>query len=49
MQRDGQLVCDGCQQVITRATDVPPEGWAQMHNLCSNCFRALEIEAVSRG
>jgi|HubBroStandDraft_1064217.scaffolds.fasta_scaffold07693_3 hypothetical protein len=49
MIRDGQLVCDGCQKVITRITDVPAEGWEKMHNLCSSCFLALGKQSVSRG
>ena len=48
MIRDGQLVCDSCQTVITRITDVPPEGWERMHNLCSTCFVALRQKSVQR-
>jgi hypothetical protein len=48
MLRDGQLVCDSCGKVITRITDVPPEGWEKMHNLCSACFAALGKTAVAR-
>ena len=49
MIQDGQLVCDGCQKVISRITDVPATGWETMHNLCSACFLALEKKSVSRG
>jgi hypothetical protein len=49
MIRDGQLVCDACQKVISRITDVHPEGWAKMHNLCSSCFVALDKQSISRG
>jgi hypothetical protein len=49
MIRDGQLVCDSCQKVISRITEVPAEGWAKMHNLCSECFLALGMTSVSRG
>jgi len=41
MIRDGQLVCDGCQKNISRISEVPPEGWPVMHNLCSACFADL--------
>jgi hypothetical protein len=46
MIRDGQLVCDGCQKVITRISDVPAEGWDTMHNLCSACFLALWKQSI---
>jgi hypothetical protein len=49
MLRDGQLLCDSCQKVISRGPEAPPTGWESMHNLCSDCFRALEKESVSRG
>ena len=49
MIRDGQLVCDGCQKVISRITDSPAGGWEKMHNLCSECFVALEKKSISRG
>ncbi|HTT15116.1 MAG TPA: hypothetical protein VMG81_04985 [Thermoplasmata archaeon] len=39
--KDGAMVCDGCQKVITRLTVVPDEGWPRMHNLCSSCFADL--------
>ncbi|MGI0129715.1 MAG: hypothetical protein ACREDE_05955 [Thermoplasmata archaeon] len=48
MIRDGQLVCDACQKVISRITDVPAEGWEKMHNLCSGCFLELGKTSVSR-
>ncbi|MGA9839708.1 MAG: hypothetical protein WBF81_00850 [Thermoplasmata archaeon] len=48
MIRDGQMICDSCQKVITRITDVPAEGWEKMHNLCSACFLALGKESVPR-
>jgi hypothetical protein len=38
MLKDNTLVCDACQKTITRVTQVPPEGWPTMHNLCSACF-----------
>ena len=49
MLRDGQLVCDTCQKVISRVPSAPAEGWENMHNLCSACFLALEKQSVSRG
>jgi NMD protein affecting ribosome stability and mRNA decay len=48
MIRDGQMVCDSCGKVITRITEVPAEGWETMHNLCSDCFKALGKTAVAR-
>ena len=48
MIRDGQLVCDSCQKVITRITDVPAEGWDKMHNLCSACFVSLSRQSIPR-
>ncbi|HTW40221.1 MAG TPA: hypothetical protein VMF04_05130 [Thermoplasmata archaeon] len=48
MIRDGQMVCDNCQKVISRITEVPAEGWEKMHNLCSPCFSALGKTAVAR-
>ncbi len=47
MIRDGQLICDQCGKVISRITQVPPEGWERMHNLCSACFTELEKKSVS--
>lgn len=38
MLKENTLVCDRCQTSITRVTQVPPEGWPTMHNLCSPCF-----------
>ncbi len=49
MIKDSQVVCDNCQKVISRITDVPAEGWERMHNLCSECFVALGKTSVSRG
>ena len=49
MIKDGQLVCDSCQTMITRITSVPEEGWEKMHNLCSGCFLALSKTSVERG
>lgn len=49
MIRDGQILCDSCQKVISRITEVPPTGWEKMHNLCSACFRELGKTSVSRG
>jgi len=48
MLKDGQLVCDRCHKVITKITNVPPEGWEKMHNLCSDCFTAIGKTAVPR-
>ncbi|HTT72594.1 MAG TPA: hypothetical protein VMG99_00370 [Thermoplasmata archaeon] len=44
--RDGAMVCDSCQKVITRITTVPDEGWPRMHNLCSACFDALRATSI---
>lgn len=43
------MVCDGCQKVITRVTEIPTEGWPTMHNLCSACFSDLKKQAIPRG
>jgi hypothetical protein len=48
MIQDGRLVCDSCQTVITRISDVPADGWEKMHNLCSACFAALRQKSVQR-
>jgi hypothetical protein len=48
MLRDGTIVCDGCQQPITKITQAPQEGWPQMHNLCSACFDSLWKTALQR-
>ncbi len=48
MIRDGQLVCDRCQKVITRITNVPAEGWDRMHNVCSECFLAVWQKSPAR-
>jgi hypothetical protein len=48
MIRDQQLVCDSCQQVISRITFTPAPEWATMHNLCSACFVELKKQSVSR-
>jgi len=48
MLKDGQIVCDSCQKVISRITAAPAEGWERMHNLCSACFLDLERKSVSR-
>jgi len=46
--RDGAIVCDNCQKVITKITKVPEEGWPQMHNVCSTCFDALWKTGLQR-
>jgi hypothetical protein len=43
--RDQQLICDGCQTVITRITTPPDPDWA-MHNLCPACFLALWKQSI---
>jgi len=48
MIREGKMVCDACQKAITRVTEIPAEGWAKMHNLCSTCFASLKTQAVPR-
>lgn len=48
MIRDGQVVCDSCQTVITRISEVPAAGWDRMHNLCSKCFIALWQKSIQR-
>jgi hypothetical protein len=48
MIRDGTLVCDSCGKVISRISDVPAEGWAKMHNLCSECFASLYQKSIQR-
>jgi hypothetical protein len=49
MIQDGKVVCDSCHVVISRVSNVPPEGWPKMHNLCSSCFRELGKASVARG
>ncbi|MGD0249874.1 MAG: prepilin peptidase [Thermoplasmata archaeon] len=46
--REGRIVCDSCTSVITRMTEVPAEGWPQLHNLCSACFAKIRAQAVAR-
>jgi len=46
--RDGTIHCDRCQVAITKITQVPAEGWPQMHNLCSACFEALWKQGLQR-
>lgn len=48
MIQDGRIVCDSCKTVITRMTDVPAEGWPQLHNLCSACFANVRKTALAR-
>ncbi len=48
MLKDAQLVCDACRSVITRVTEVPDEGWPQLHNLCSKCYAELRQRALPR-
>jgi hypothetical protein len=38
MYRDGKIVCDACQAVITRVTPAPEGDWGHLHALCSACF-----------
>lgn len=45
MIRDQQLICDGCQTVITRITTTPDAEWS-MHNLCPSCFVALWKQSI---
>ncbi len=40
MIRDGNMVCDACEAVITRVTELPADGWPKLHSLCSACFEA---------
>jgi len=46
MIRDQQLVCDGCQTVITRITTPPADDWSALHNLCSACFKQLWAKSI---
>jgi len=46
MIRDGQMICDRCQKTISRVTEVPPEGWPTMHNLCSPCFQEVWKQSI---
>ncbi|MCI4369530.1 MAG: hypothetical protein L3K09_08230 [Thermoplasmata archaeon] len=41
MYKDGQIVCDSCQTMITHLTGAPAEGYPKMHDLCSACFAEL--------
>ncbi len=40
MIREGKMICDACEAVITRVEGLPPEGWPKLHCLCSACFVA---------
>lgn len=44
----GRIVCDSCRAVVTRVTEVPAEGWPQLHNLCSSCYAQLREKALAR-
>lgn len=46
--QDGKIVCDSCKSPITRVTEVPADGWPQLHSLCSNCFADLQRKAIAR-
>jgi len=46
--RDGTIVCDSCQKPITKITQVPADGWPQMHNVCSACFDTLWKTGLQR-
>ncbi len=48
MLKDGRMVCDACEKPITRYTEVPPDGWPSLHNLCSPCFDALRARSLPR-
>ncbi len=48
MFQDGKIVCDSCKSPITRVTEVPADGWPQLHSLCSNCFADLQRKAIAR-
>lgn len=48
MIKDGQIFCDSCNALITRVTEIPAEGWPQLHALCSNCFAQLGKKAPQR-
>ncbi len=48
MLQDGKLVCDACHNVITRVTDVPAEGWPDLHNLCSACYADVKAKSLPR-
>jgi hypothetical protein len=39
--QENRMVCDQCGTVITRVEPPPPEGWPNLHALCSNCFSDL--------
>jgi hypothetical protein len=48
MIQEGRIVCDSCKAVITRVTEVPADGWPQLHSLCSACFAGIQKKAVAR-
>lgn len=48
MLQNGRIICDACQAVITRVTEVPPDGWPQLHNLCSACYAELKKKSIPR-
>ncbi|MGP8077512.1 MAG: hypothetical protein ACLQC7_06255 [Thermoplasmata archaeon] len=46
VRQNEKLICDACQNVITRITTPADAEWATMHNLCSDCFRALWKQSI---
>jgi hypothetical protein len=48
MIQDDKIVCDACKAVITRVTVLPPEGWPQLHSLCSKCYAEARDHAEPR-
>lgn len=39
--KDGKLVCNSCQTVVTEVTVPPSDGWPNLNVLCSACFAKL--------
>lgn len=48
MLQQGNIVCDACHGVITRVTEVPEDGWPQLHNLCSQCYAEARTKSLPR-
>ncbi len=48
MIREGNIVCNGCEKVISRVSNVPADGWPRLRNLCPACFQALWKRSIPR-
>jgi hypothetical protein len=46
MLKGDEMICDGCQKVISHVTPLPADGWPRLHSLCSACFAALWQKSI---